>query len=96
MVDLLASFTAGQPLAEQQKAAAFKALAQADLKRFNDAETTILAAYSSKLTSAENTALADSLASIVLKQAEAAKSANNTSEAARHYARIATLLPNTI
>ena len=93
VVDLLASLPPGSPLAEQQKAAAFKALAQADLKRFNDAETTILAAYSSKLTSAENTALADSLASIVLKQAEAAKSANNTSEAARHYARIATLLP---
>ncbi|MFO1367401.1 MAG: tetratricopeptide repeat protein [Marinagarivorans sp.] len=93
VVDLLASLPPGSPLAEQQKAAAFKALAQADLKRFNDAETTILAAYSSKLTSAENTALADSLASIVLKQAEEAKSANNTSEAARHYARIATLLP---
>ncbi|HEY6530260.1 MAG TPA: tetratricopeptide repeat protein [Cellvibrionaceae bacterium] len=93
VVELVSNLPPGSPLAEQQKAAAFKAQAQADLKRFDEAQATIMSAYSAKLTSSENTALADSLANILIKQAEEARTNNNTLQAAGLYARIAALIP---
>lgn len=93
IVELVSSLPPSTPLSDQQKAAAIKAQALADLKRYSDAQTTYMAAYSAQLTTKENTALADGVAALLIKQAEEAKASGNTLQAADFYARIAALIP---